>query len=225
VLRSSLKSRLRSGTDGRRRGISARHAIAIQRRNEVPRHGTYRRSSGSAAGPDTAICRTAATATPGGSLRQRPTTAPARGRGDARDQLTAMQRAQRDVERSLGDAELDGQLSGRDRARVSGRNRRERRLLAPCQSVIGSSGTHGALRADVGAPKRTLHGPPTLGTRRYTDNWSMGQEAIPASRALGHDDVATVCPVSWPVRAPPPLPPARRRGRVGSRCPPPRTGV
>ena len=112
-------------------------------------------------GRDTAICRTAATATPGGSLRQRPTTALARCRGDARDQSSALQRAQRDVERSLGDVQLDGQLSGRHRARVSGRNRGKRRLLAPRQSVIGSRRTHRALSGgDVDAPKWTLHGFP-----------------------------------------------------------------
>ena len=54
------------------------------------------------------------------------------------------------------------------------RQRRERRLLAPCQSVIGCCGTHGTPRAT--SPRRTdASRIPDTREWRYTGNWSIGQ--------------------------------------------------
>jgi hypothetical protein len=65
-----------------------------------------------------------------------PSPASPRRRRHSDDQLPALERAQRDVERPWGELELGRELRGRDGARVAGCDDVERRLLA-LREVVG----------------------------------------------------------------------------------------
>jgi hypothetical protein len=71
---------------------------------------------------------------------ERPSPAPPRRRGDGGDQLAALERTQRDVQRPRRELELGRELRGREGARVAGRDHIERRLLARGELIGGIAG-------------------------------------------------------------------------------------